>query len=460
MPMRSPGYWRGVRAVPEHKTIPSYLACVAQQIRWKRARSVVIAELEQHLEDQRDAFAAEGCGNAEQLAVEEMGDPVSVGLELDSIHRPKPQWDLLILTMLLALAGTAFRMWLMATSTSYPAAIDPLKTIIAFALGCSALVAGYLGDYARLGRHAGKIYVAALIAGASALLCSPQANGVPYYARYVAWFYPVVYAFWLYTCRRKGWLGLLRAILGGIPLALICLRIPYLSGLFLFLLTGFVLLLAAAWSDWFGIGRWQSVLPPIISAAVLAGLSLPLSIHRLDAAFHPEQNLSGSGYLSHTIQKMLQVSPWLGEGSWNISSSSLPFEQTVPNYDSDALLTTLIYKLGWLPFLGIILVFALLMALLLHRCLHQNSRLSRLVVSSILLPLCIRALCSTAWNLGFTLLDFPFPFMVGNLTTVLDMWLIGWALSILREDRIIQDFIYKKSFFPPYRIKILIQKYE
>ena len=41
----------------EHKTIKDYLNTVGEQIRWKRARASVVLELEQHLTDQRDAFA-------------------------------------------------------------------------------------------------------------------------------------------------------------------------------------------------------------------------------------------------------------------------------------------------------------------------------------------------------------------------------------------------------------------
>lgn len=37
------------------KNISAYLECVLEQIHWKRARPVVILELRQHLEDQRDA---------------------------------------------------------------------------------------------------------------------------------------------------------------------------------------------------------------------------------------------------------------------------------------------------------------------------------------------------------------------------------------------------------------------
>ena len=41
-------------------TIRAYLDTVQEQIRWKRARPLVIRELEQHLADQRDAFLEEG----------------------------------------------------------------------------------------------------------------------------------------------------------------------------------------------------------------------------------------------------------------------------------------------------------------------------------------------------------------------------------------------------------------
>lgn len=92
------------------KTIDSYLEAVAEQIKWKRARPVVTQELRQHLEDQRDAFAAEGREDPEQLAVEEMGDPVDIGAQLDGLHRPRPQWGLLMGTILLALLGTVLQL--------------------------------------------------------------------------------------------------------------------------------------------------------------------------------------------------------------------------------------------------------------------------------------------------------------------------------------------------------------
>ena len=56
-----------------------------------------------------------------------MGDPVSVGTELDRLHRPRPQWGLLGLTIALACVGALLRVWL--------ANDDPAKVLLALILG-------------------------------------------------------------------------------------------------------------------------------------------------------------------------------------------------------------------------------------------------------------------------------------------------------------------------------------
>ena len=85
--------------MPGAETIRDYLDTVTAQIRWKRARAAAVRELEAHLEDQRDEFLAEGHppAEAERLAVEEMGDPVAVGTDLDRLHRPRSQRKMLCL---------------------------------------------------------------------------------------------------------------------------------------------------------------------------------------------------------------------------------------------------------------------------------------------------------------------------------------------------------------------------
>ena len=71
-----------------------YLELMTGQIRCKKMCPVIVREVEDHIEDQKQAFMAEGMKEeeAEKAAVEEMGDPVEVGVEMDQIHRPKMPW--------------------------------------------------------------------------------------------------------------------------------------------------------------------------------------------------------------------------------------------------------------------------------------------------------------------------------------------------------------------------------
>ena len=449
----------------EPKTIQGYLDCVAEQIRWKRARPIVTAELKQHLEDQRDAFIAQGQEDPEALAVEEMGDPTAVGLELDSIHRPKPQWGLLALTALLAVAGAVLRVQLTADWARDYLDVDPGTTALALLLGAGALLAGYFLHSAALVRHAVKIYIGSLILGVLLILVSPEVNQVPYYARYVPLCYPVVYALWLYTCRGRKWRGLVRAVLGGIPLAAVCVAIPYFFGLVLLLLTGFFLLLAAAWNDWFALGRWKSVAIPVACAAALTDAAARticrggLGAGRLAAALHPELDPMGAGYQGMAIQSAVQGAQWLGEGIWSAGPlADTPFERAVPGCESDAFLTTVICKLGWLPFLAVVLVCLALLAWMLCRGLKQKSQLGKLLVLAVVLTLGLQALFSVIWNMGCTLVGASFPLVMGNLNTVVDLGLIGLALGVFRGACIARDTAWNELPLPRYRVKIALEK--
>lgn len=451
----------------ECNTIQAYLDAVAEQIRWKRAKPVVLSELERHLEDQRDTFASEGCANAEQLAVEEMGDPVSVGAELDRIHRPKPQWGLLALTVLLALSGAILRVVLTADWSIYGENFYLRRTVLAFVLGCGALLLGYFLDYVRLGRWGRVLYFVGLVVGIWALTRSPGINGRAYYTAYVTLCYPVVYVFWLYTWRNKGWRGLIFGLFGTVPLEMICIFGPYMFGFAMLFVTGTVSALLAAWNDWFGLGRQKSVgavlLWKLAAAGVTAGgvLLSGGGFQRLAIALHPERDLMGSGYEAGMIRKALETAQWIGTGEWSTAISGRPYETTVPGCDRSALLTTLIYKLGWLPFLAVVMVFGVLVVWLLSRCLWQKSQLGRMAALAVILTLFSQAACSVAWNLGFTLCSSEFPLIIGNLSSVVNMGLIGLALSVFRGESIAQNLIYNEPLhLPRYRVRIILEKSE
>ena len=428
----------------EHKTIKDFLNTVGEQIRWKRARASVILELEQHLSDQRDAFADAGYSDAEHMAVEEMGDPVVLGTQLDGIHRPKPQKELLALTILFAVVCAFLRVWLTA-GWEYSMAINPISTAFSVCFGCAALLCGYFLDYSFLARHGKKLYAGALILGVLVLYCTPKVNNVSYYTRYVASCFPVVYAAWFYTCRNKSWHGILSAIAGGIPLCLLCLAAPGIWSLILLMIVGFVLFVVAAQKDWFSIGKGKTALlvtaGAISMTAAVCGtvLSSDTLLIRLEHFLHPERDPLGRGYVPMIVQKVLFGSRWLGEGQLSSEFGSIPFERLLPNCDTDLLLTTLIYKLGWMPFILLVTAFVVLLCWLTVRGIRQRSQFGKMVTLSILIPFCLRTVAGIAFSLGYVWYSVSFPFFIGNLQMILDMGMIGLVLSVFRQNGIAQN---------------------
>ena len=117
-----------------------YLSAVQKQIRWKRAQKVVLEELRQHIDDQVDTFISQGMNRQEaiQHAIVQMGDPVTVGLELDRIHRPKTDFGLVFLTIGLITIG-------ILSSFLMNSSLFSVQKIIGFCLGaCLARIAEIL----------------------------------------------------------------------------------------------------------------------------------------------------------------------------------------------------------------------------------------------------------------------------------------------------------------------------
>ena len=439
--------------MPGPETIRDYLDTAAAQIRWKRARTVVVRELETHLEDQRNEFQAEGHSpeEAERLAVEEMGDPVAVGTDLDRLHRPRPQWGMLALTLALLLAGSWLRYALTRAGAPWGEDLDPIRCALSAAVGAAVLMGAYFLDVSRLLRWARWVYIGGIIAGVLSLHLSPNVNNASYFTRYVVLFYPAVYAFWLYACRGKGWQGLLAAVAGGIPLAAIGVMAPFLQGVIQLLVIGCFLLLLAIWMGWFTVPRRQGMAAVGGLAAAMAGavlwmlLGAGYNASRIQILLHPETDPMGSGYQSIMTQRVLEASRLVGEGSElpirleTIRGRELLPEMMLPEWNHDFLPTTMVYKLGWLPYLLLLAALAALFLWMLRRCACQRSQSGKLLALAVVGTLAVQSAFAVVLNLGFVLFSAQLPLVTGNLHSVADCALIGLALSAFRSESILRD---------------------
>ena len=182
--------------------IEQYLDEVGAQVRWKRVRPALKRELRTHLEEQTEAYLAEGMAEdaAEAEAVRQMGDAEAVGLALDAVHRPKKQTAILLFAGLAIVLGMYLRTEWIGSSLAFALASG--------VLACGALFGGYYLDYRRLSRYAWYIYGAVFVLGA---ICVYQTTfmgpGAPRMlgitvgdtSEYAALLYPAAYALAVYA---------------------------------------------------------------------------------------------------------------------------------------------------------------------------------------------------------------------------------------------------------------------
>lgn len=434
--------------MPERKTIAAYLEAVQGQIRWKRARPVLVRELERHLEDQRDDFLKEGKApdEAERLAVEDMGDPVSVGTELDRVHRPRPQWGLLGLTIALAAVGVFLRV--LFRQLYFRQDLVLMRALASLGLGTAAMLGMYFLDVSRLVRHARALYIGTLV------MAVPLLRFVyPTYSfNLVSALYPLAYALWLYSFRGKSWKGLLLTILGGMPLAAVCCLIPSGSGLFILLFSGLVVTLYATGRDWFGVGRWKGVGATLaISFGLLAFLLfkgyLNSFLLRVMIALRPELEPQHRGYMGWVLKMFWEDVPPLrsagGEAAMSVNAGARVFgggqEFRPIDFSHDFLPASMAVAWGWVPLALLLAALAALLLWLLVKGLRQSYLPGRFVVLAVVLTLGFQTLFSAALNFGFVLLSASLPLVVGNFQTVLDMALIGLVLSVFRGNSIARE---------------------
>ncbi|EAF2830633.1 FtsW/RodA/SpoVE family cell cycle protein [Listeria monocytogenes] len=138
-----------------------YLGKVIAKVKSKQAHSMIKKELNNHLEELSRSFQKRGLSleDADKKAMQEMGDPSAVGKNMNQLHKPRMDWFLIALFILLA--GIGF-LPLMSDVVS-PNSFFIKKQIVWLALAILALIGFLFFDYRKLKNLWMYFYAAALI---------------------------------------------------------------------------------------------------------------------------------------------------------------------------------------------------------------------------------------------------------------------------------------------------------
>lgn len=420
----------------EYKTPDEYIADVQKHIRWKRAKIVATAEVSDHIDDQYDAFVANGFdeSTAMKKAIQEMGSAETVGRELDGVHRPKIDWILLALTTILLAIGILVSFLLLT-----PAAVFSK----ACAIGCGVVVVivMYFTDYTLLIRYPKLIYgiltALTLFVSVWELRNGFYVTGYSY-AYYLLLFYPVSLVGILFQLRyRKSNIPIVQYTLYVcLPLVLSMLNKSF-TAFVLLLVTAIFMLIYSVKLHWF---KWDK-LNIIGSSSIIVLLSVVVVFS------NQLYNIIPDGfYMRQDLFSQLNLFSALSN-SVPIGKSTVLADGAMVDYLFDHPISLLLYNCGILPVTILVCVFGILFYLLYRTMKKQNADIGKLLATMILLIFGVKIICTFVYEMGLLpYFNTGFPFVTtGGVFIIYDMTLIGIILSISRNESIAKEWVKLKE---------------
>lgn len=350
-----------------------YLKNLLDQIRCKKARAAIREELENHISDQIEDNMEAGMTReeAEKAAVCDMGDPVTTGISLDQIHRPKMAWQMIALMAVIMLAGVLIH-WMMG------APVACMQTISGF---CLMLFICHL-DYTRIAAIAKVIAAGIILVGIYALFFGVSFGGNIWVASLLRlrismfsflMLYVPVYGAILYSYYGEGYKGLVKAALWAVPPLLIALMMPSLV-LFLILSVCMVsLLVLAVVKKWFQVKQKRVVIGAAILVLAITGiLQIANAPYQMDRI---RNFLAGDvewNYVTRALKDCFANSILVGNGVEELKT-------TLPDYNNNFILAYLTGTYGYIACIAICAVLALLVFAIFSTVFHQKNQLGMMM---------------------------------------------------------------------------------
>lgn len=350
-----------------------YLNNLLDQIRCKKAHAAIREELESHISDQIEDNMKAGMTReeAEKAAVCDMGDPVTTGISLDQIHRPKMARQMIVLMAVIMFAGVLIH-WMMG------APMACMQTISGF---CLMFFICHL-DYTRIAAIAKVIAAGIILVGIYALFFGVRFGGNILVAS-LLWLrismfsflmlYVPVYGAILYSYYGEGYKGLVKAALWAVPPLFIALMMPSFT-LFLILSVCMVsLLVLAVVKKWFQVKQKRVVIGAAILVLAITGIlqiaNAPYQMDRIRNFLAGDVELN---YVTKVLKNCFSGSILIGKGVEELKT-------TLPDYNNSFILAYLTGTYGYIICAAVCAVLVLLIVAIFSIVFRQKNQLGMMM---------------------------------------------------------------------------------
>ncbi|WP_090760956.1 FtsW/RodA/SpoVE family cell cycle protein [Bacillus sp. OK048] len=406
-----------------------FLNEVTDQIRSKEAKNYVANELNYHLKEAKRIWVEKGLpeGEAEEKAVEQMGSPTKLGIQMNKLHRPKVDWWLVIL-LAVALGLSFLPMISLGYMESRHFLIFKILIVI---VGIAAVAILMLIDYRKWEKHGWLFYILGIFLLLILQFPNVVINGLPlfklgpvtiesmmavplFFLAWAAFFNNEKFKIWQFV--------LLLCIPMFLFFSLRSIPISYIY---------FVMVFIMLWWSKFSRKVIITISTAIVGSIVLASflvwqLVQPYQMVRILAFLDPENYADGAGFTILKIQEFLSKAGWFG------STTSGEF---IPEAHTNLVFVSFTYYYGWLFAIVLVAILSLFVARMVVILPKVKDSYGRLLLIGGLALYGVQLVSNIGMALGlFPLTSMSLPFMsYGLMPTVLNAVIIGVVLSVYRR---------------------------
>jgi cell division protein FtsW (lipid II flippase) len=440
----------------EHNgAIQEFLQTACNQIRYKSIHKSIVNELTDHIEEQKIHYIKLGFSEEEATAkaIEQMGDPVLVGKELDKAHRPKTEWSILSLVAVLVLIGGALQFLISGVSTDGQSSF--LRFLFYAPIGIAVFTFTYFFDYTLIARYSKQLFF--ILFGTAIVyfyFSQPYCGAYPHIYYFALLFIPI-FAGVIYSYKGKDYFGIIKCGLYYGSAAFLCLIAPRVSAFVIHSVSCLILLTLAIIKGYF-IGNKKISLAIVyipttiifILFTIFLFFQSPIRRNRIATMLNPKIDPDGQGFHVLMVKRIIQSSQTFGKAVFEGEFENMPIHQMLPGWNTDFSLTYIIGRLGIAAGLIIIAIVSVFIVRMFISVTKQKNSFGYLLSFSACIALTSQFVLYVISNLGiFTIFpSLTLPFIsFGGMGFIANMVLIGLVLSVYRRTNIVYDRIQMNS---------------
>ena len=444
--------------------IKEFLDNVCEEIKYKPIRNEICEELKNHIEEKKENYIEEGFKEelAEEKAIEQMGNAEIIGKKLNRIHRPKLDWKLLLIILIMVsfgfiIASTRANNYDMLENELYSNMIFKYISFIILGLVFSCII--YFINYKKVCKYSFVIYVIASIINMIAMFTWKNGNGISYFRIGTIMFSPAVITVPLYMIAFVGflqnndWLTKIKIFkkkktyVGGlillsiVSLGLINCVSTIASSIILgatYLIIATVKLSLLNKKKEIAILWGLTIFSTIIVFILMGGMN---RIHRLADSLQPQNDPYGSGWLGMNQKMVISSAKLFGEMDYDSKALNIFDEGT--NYAFISILA----HYGWIIGITMITAIILLNIKLLMDAIKIKDLYGKLLIVGIASLFLLQSLFNLLMNFNLGMQgDFNIPLIsYGGVNLIVNMLCLSLVLSIYRRKDINLVQVLKNS---------------